>query len=255
VSTIPFTYYLYHIPTGKKYYGSRYRRGCDPSDIWTTYFTSSILVEALIKEYGKDSFIAEVRKTFTTAKEAVAWEQRVLKRLRVTKREDWLNRASNSIHFICEMTDEVRKKLSDANMGKTLPREQVERTAAKIKGQRRSATSKKKMSEQQRAAGGYGPKTHTEETKIKIGKAFSGKPKTEEQKKKMSDSAKVDRQKRRDSGWKMPPEDVARRAEMKRGKTRPIESVTKMREKKKGTKRHYLPDGSFIMIRPNQEDQ
>ena len=33
------------------------------------------------------------------------------------------------------------------------------------------------------------------------------------------------------------------------------ERNTKIRESKKGTKRHYLPDGSFIMVKKTQEDQ
>ena len=36
--TIPFTYYLYHKPTGKKYYGVRFKKGCHPDDLWNKYF-------------------------------------------------------------------------------------------------------------------------------------------------------------------------------------------------------------------------
>jgi hypothetical protein len=89
-----YTYYLYHIPTGKKYYGSRVANTCDPEeDLWKIYFSSSVLVEALIKQYGADSFQAIVRKTFDTDQEARDWEDHVQHRLKVVEKEEWLNQA------------------------------------------------------------------------------------------------------------------------------------------------------------------
>ena len=89
-----YTYYLYHVPTGKKYYGSRAANKCEPEmDLWNEYFSSSDLVESLIKEYGKDSFVAEVRKKFDVAQDARDWEDRVLRKLKVVEKDDWLNQA------------------------------------------------------------------------------------------------------------------------------------------------------------------
>jgi hypothetical protein len=48
-------------------------------------------VHKLIQQYGKDSFTFEVRKIFDDPKQAVAWEQRVLRRLKVLEKDDWLN--------------------------------------------------------------------------------------------------------------------------------------------------------------------
>lgn len=89
--TVYFTYYLYHIPTGKKYYGARWKPGCQPSDLWTTYFTSSKHVHKLIEEYGKDSFVYQIRKTFEDKSQCISWEQKVLKRLKIKTNSDWLN--------------------------------------------------------------------------------------------------------------------------------------------------------------------
>jgi hypothetical protein len=89
----PYTYYLYHIPTGKKYYGYQYHKKCNPTDLWIKYFSSSDKVLELITEYGKDSFIAEVRKLFNTGEEAYIWEQNVLRRIKAVERDDWLNQA------------------------------------------------------------------------------------------------------------------------------------------------------------------
>ena len=77
----PFTYLIKHIPSGKVYYGLRYAKKCHPSDLWTTYFTSSTDVEKLIKKDGKDAFLFEVRKTFSDRSKAIEWEKKVLRRM------------------------------------------------------------------------------------------------------------------------------------------------------------------------------
>lgn len=58
---------------------------------WKTYFTSSRKVHHLIKEYGADSFDVEIRRTFSSANDAIEWEKKVLRRMKVLKRDDWLN--------------------------------------------------------------------------------------------------------------------------------------------------------------------
>jgi len=68
---IPYTYLLKHIPTNKYYYGVRFRR------------------------YGKKSFIFEIRKTFKTKQDAINWENKVLRRMKVVQREDFLNQSDN----------------------------------------------------------------------------------------------------------------------------------------------------------------
>jgi hypothetical protein len=89
-----YTYYLYHVPTGKKYYGVRWANKCEPEqDLWNEYFGSCDKVDELVKEYGRETFLAEVRKTFDTAQEAHTWEQNVLRRINAVNRDDWLNQA------------------------------------------------------------------------------------------------------------------------------------------------------------------
>jgi len=91
----PFTYVLTHVPTGKRYYGVRYALKCNPRDLWTTYFTSSLYVRQLIEEYGKDSFLFEVRKIFDNKIEALVWEHKVLRRLKVRKSDKWINKTDH----------------------------------------------------------------------------------------------------------------------------------------------------------------
>ena len=92
---IPFTYLVKHIPTNRYYYGVRFKKGCHPNDLWTKYFTSSKKVKGLIKKYGKKSFQFEIRKTFKTAQQAMAWEFKVLRRMKVVERKDFLNQSDN----------------------------------------------------------------------------------------------------------------------------------------------------------------
>ena len=159
---ISYTYLLIHIPSGKKYYGVRYAKNCSPDDFWTKYFTSSKKVKELIKEYGKDSFTFEIRKTFTTTIDAIKWEEKVLRRMKILHNENWLNQniagaIINTPETISKMIEsnkkvriyktgfkpsaESRKKMSDAkkgkpspNKGKKMSEEQKEKISIKLKG-------------------------------------------------------------------------------------------------------------------------
>ena len=116
-----YTYYLYHVPTGKKYYGFRFANKCEPKeDLWKEYFSSSKKVKKLIKEYGKESFVAEVRKLFDTPIEAFAWECEVLRRLKVTKRDDWLNQTigDEKFYHIGPCAEETKIKIQNALKGR-----------------------------------------------------------------------------------------------------------------------------------------
>jgi len=68
---IPYTYRIYHSPTGKSYYGAQWGKTSDPANLWRTYFTSSGLVLDLIKHYGKESFKVRVTRIFDTHRKNV----------------------------------------------------------------------------------------------------------------------------------------------------------------------------------------
>lgn len=89
--TIPYSYRLYNKILNKSYYGIQYRKGCNPNNLWKTYFSSSRIVKKLIEEYGKESFEFEIRKIFKTKEDTLNWENKVLKRLRVETNDNWLN--------------------------------------------------------------------------------------------------------------------------------------------------------------------
>jgi hypothetical protein len=93
----PFTYIIIFKPTGQFYYGVRYAKNCHPSDLWTTYYTSSSYIKQLIVEHGKDAFDFEIRKRFASSKKARLWELKVLKRMKVTKHSLSLNKTDTTL--------------------------------------------------------------------------------------------------------------------------------------------------------------
>lgn len=97
MSNIPYTYLLKWSSTGAKYYGVRYSKNCDPSDLWVKYFTSSSIVADYVLEHG-DPDVIQIRKTFSDVDSARHWEQTVLKKLNVVNRSDYLN-ATDNISF------------------------------------------------------------------------------------------------------------------------------------------------------------
>lgn len=96
MNNTPFTYYLYWAELDLHYYGVRYAIDCNPTELWTTYFTSSTYVNRLRKTYG-DPDIIQVRKTFSNAAQAKRWESVVLRRIKALDKMNWLNCANQSI--------------------------------------------------------------------------------------------------------------------------------------------------------------
>jgi len=123
---IPFTYLVKHVPTNRYYYGVKYKKGCHPNDLWTKYFTSSKKVKGLIRKYGKKSFIFEIRKTFKTAQQAVNWEYKVLKRMKVIHRDDFLNQSDNQ-RIDSKLLSKIRKGKGNPMYGKKLTKEHIKK--------------------------------------------------------------------------------------------------------------------------------
>jgi len=157
----PYTYLIKFKPTGQVYYGVSYvntrYRVANPVNLWTTYFTSSTVVAALIKEHGVDQFDFEIRHTFKSKEAAVLWETRVLTKFNVASNPKWLNQSNNGKNFIA-------RKWSEADKAK------------------HSVLSKNNPSL------GMKGKTHNPETKAKIGSYHKGKIVSEITKQKLRDA-------------------------------------------------------------------
>jgi hypothetical protein len=91
----PYTYLIGWSSLNKYYYGVRYANGCNPNDLWTTYYTSSKYVKDFREDYGEPDII-QIRKTFDTPDEAVLWEAKVLSRINASSRDDFLNQQNGS---------------------------------------------------------------------------------------------------------------------------------------------------------------
>lgn len=90
----PYTYLIRWTELNISYYGVRYAQDCDPSDLWNPYKTSSKYVAEFIAKYGEPD-VVQVRKTFIDVPVARLWEERVLKRMKVVRSNNWLNRTDN----------------------------------------------------------------------------------------------------------------------------------------------------------------
>lgn len=181
---LPFTYVL-DCPNGKRYYGVRYAIGCNPEDLWNTYFTSSKTVKALINQYGIDGFKCEIRKVFDSVDNARIWEHKVLRRLRVTTNDNWINKTDN-ISFPDQTgvfhkkrkkcTVETGRKISAALKGKKHSEEHNRNNAEAQRGKKHTAEHNAKIK------AGCQSFTRSPEHRKKIGDALRGKPKSVEHK-------------------------------------------------------------------------
>lgn len=94
----PYTYFIGWSALNKYYYGVRYARshsclyetGCHPDDLMITYFTSSPTVKSFINQHGLPDII-QVRRVFDNKESACIWEQKVLRRMGVAQRDDFIN--------------------------------------------------------------------------------------------------------------------------------------------------------------------
>ena len=160
------------------YYGVRTGNRTRPEkDLWTRYFTSSKSVKKYRKILGEPD-VVQVRRTFSNTNTAIKWELKVLQRLKVLKKEKWLNRAiSGAIapmygpchpRFGDTTPDSVKKKISEKARLRFINGERPN-----MDGKTHSLATKKKISLNRTGltAGHKNPmfgKTHTTETKQKI---------------------------------------------------------------------------------------
>jgi len=104
------------------YYGVRYAKNCHPSDLWVKYFTSSKRVAKYIKTHGAPDVI-QIRQIFVSNNKVEAarrWEHKVLKRLNVIARNDFLN-ASDSKSIDPAASSKARTGVAPGNKGMPQP--------------------------------------------------------------------------------------------------------------------------------------
>jgi hypothetical protein len=212
-NSMPYTYHLFHSPTNKHYYGVRYAANADPSELGLSYFSSSKEVHELIAKYGKSSFTYTVRKIFEDPKDAILWESKFLHRIDAKNNPNWINRHNGDGEFSSygEMPNHQRRKISNAKKGQqsrgigwSHSKETVEKIRQGNLGKHSgeiSALHRQNISEgmkqslaklsptekrERMKASCCSPESYTKERSQKISDALTGKPKTDEHKRKLS---------------------------------------------------------------------
>lgn len=133
----PYTYVIRWSHLNISYYGVRFSKSCDPSDLWNTYFTSSKHVTRFRHIHGEPDII-EIRKIFHNKSDALLWEHKVLRRLKVSKNQNYLNKSIGMGHYYCDVsgtkqTPEHNKKRSDSRRGQKQSKSCCEKISEKMK--------------------------------------------------------------------------------------------------------------------------
>ena len=164
-------YYVLHKPSGKFYYGSRYKhidnKLLPEDDLWKHYFTSSKEILSLRTTSNDDSFDYRIIFTDVNADVCFEFEQQLIKEhindpLCINKR---YFDSSNGAKVYCTFG----KTLSSKGKPKS---EETKNRMRKPK----SVAHRLAMSKRQLANGGNGPTSHTNETKNKIREAMKMLP-------------------------------------------------------------------------------
>jgi hypothetical protein len=146
----PYTYFVKHLPTGMKYYGSKYGKDADPTKFWIEggYYTSSRKVKLLIEQYGVESFECRVTRVFETAEQALAHEYKFIEKVGAVKKADWLNENNGGEKFYNVGPDSEETRLKKSAMVRT-PESNAKRSAA-LKGRPKHKNFGKILSEAQK---------------------------------------------------------------------------------------------------------
>lgn len=151
----PYTYLIGWTKQNLWYYGSRYSKKCDPSDLWIKYFTSSKVVDHIRKEFGEPDVI-KIRRSFDTVDKALKWEHTVITRMKMMSSSKWINLGNAGKEFKIT-TDQLEKKSKmytgngNPNFGKT-----------------HTPAARQRISEARKIKGGTHYQSHSDETKATI---------------------------------------------------------------------------------------
>lgn len=169
----PYTYLIGWPEHNFFYYGVRYKKGCCSTDFFTTYFTSSRLVHECIIKYGMPP-IQQIRKEFDFPKQAMVWEQKVLRRIKVLYNNKWLNK---NVSGAVEFDEKIRDLMSAAKKGKIWVHKDCVKTLIRKELLNTYIENGYKKGHGQRLLGQVNPmfgKQHNDETRKRISKARKG---------------------------------------------------------------------------------
>lgn len=113
----PYLYSLLWTEHNIGYVGVRYAQGCHPSDLWTTYFTSSNYVKAFRETYGDPDCI-DIIDTFLTCQEAIDAEYNHISTFELHMNSAFLNKNAGG----CVIWDDEMRAAHKLRMRRVLNR-------------------------------------------------------------------------------------------------------------------------------------
>ena len=165
---LAYTYLIGWTKHNKWYYGIRYAEGCDISDLWSTYFTSSTKMVPLMRTLYGEPDIIQIRRTFDCVDKAREWEYKVLRRMKVVKKFDWLNKSNGLIPPVMKGENHPRYGKSLSIFSKRKISKANKNNQYRL-GQKHSIQSKKLIGEKSKL------KYFSDEYRNKLSKSKKGK--------------------------------------------------------------------------------
>lgn len=184
---MPYTYLIGWSKENLYYYGVKYAKDANPDTFLKDYFTSSKYVQEL-RESNDEPDIIQIRKTFSDAESAYAWESKVLRRMKVRTSKKWINKHENCGTVLFGLTKTSYKKGSTPwnkgkkgiqpawNKGIEMSQEVIEKQRNTLKESYKSGKIQKPIGERN----GMYNKKHTEESKSKMRQASKNRVLTPE---------------------------------------------------------------------------
>lgn len=173
-----YTYLIGWSKLDKWYYGVRYAKDCDPTDLWTGYFTSSRYVKNFRDLHGEPDVIT-IRREFDNGQDALDWETKVLMRMNAAQNERFLNKSATLFKMNSDpwnkgitgthMSEETKRKISEAHTGKPKSKESALKSGLSRRGKKRTQEQRKKLAD---AHKGY---VWSDESKEKLSNSNKGK--------------------------------------------------------------------------------
>ena len=119
----PYVYHLWWTEHNRGYIGARYGKKCNPTDLLTTYFTSSVKVKSFIDKYGLPDIV--LKKSVMSVDEAKMLEGIWLIKYNAVKDDRYFNKwvMTHQGNIRCASNDpEIRAKMSkNIRKGKNTP--------------------------------------------------------------------------------------------------------------------------------------